>query len=162
MADNTDVFNRPEGEGSYGSPPFGGTRRRRAFVATPQGGILPAHAVMPKLEEVVLPAEAPSEDEDLPVLTEIVEPEPAVSETPAEEGFDEALVAILVADIAHAIEQQLAIELPTLIEASLLSVKEELRAGIGATVEVALRDFLTRRQQLRLPLDEPNAGEQAE
>jgi len=160
MADNTDVFNRPnrlEGEGSYGSNPFGGNRRRRAFVATPR-----ADAVMPKLEEVVLPAEMPSEDEDLPVLTEIVEPEPAVSEAPAEEGFDEALVAILVADIAHAIEQQLAVELPTLIEASLLSVKEELRAGIGATVDVALRDFLTRRQQLRLPLDEPNSGEQAE
>lgn len=157
MADHIDEFNRPKGEGAHGSNALGGTRRRRAFVATPR-----AEVVMPKLEEIVLPAAAPSEDEDLPVLTEIVEPEPAVSEPPAEERFDETLVAILVADIAHAIEQQLAVELPTLIEASLLSAKEELRAGIGATVEVALRDFLTRRQQLRLPLDEPNFGEQAE
>ena len=177
MADNNDVFNRidslmrpegsplggrPEGERAYGSSHLGGPaqqavsqestpggiRRRRAFVAAP---------VMPKLEEIVFAEAAPviDEDEDLPVLTEIVAPEAAISEA-SPDRFDETLVSIIVSDITHAIEQQLAIELPTLIEASLLSVTEELRAGISATMAMALRDFLARRQQLRLPLDDPN------
>ena len=37
-----------------------------------------------------------------------------------------------------------------------LTAGEELRAGITSTMEAALRDFIARRKQLRLPLDEPN------
>lgn len=136
MADNNDVLNRADSL----------IRRRRTFVAGP---------AMPKLEEIVFAASPAAEDEDLPVLTEVVSPEAAVSEA-SPDRLDETLLAILVSDIAHSIEQQMAIELPMLIEASLLTAKEELRAGISATMEIALRDFLARRRQLRLPLDEPN------
>jgi len=140
MADNNDVFNRADSliKG-----------RRRAFVATP---------VMPRLAEVDFAAAAPAEDEDLPVLTEVVTPEAAVSEA-GPDRFDETLVSILAADLAHSIESRLAVELPSLIEATLDSFQQDLRRGIVAATEAALKDFLARRQQLRLPLDEPNQGD---
>ena len=43
-----------------------------------------------------------------------------------------------------------------MIEATLLNAQNELRTGVNSTLEMALRDFLARRQQLRLPLDDPN------
>ena len=48
------------------------------------------------------------------------------------------------------------IELPTLIEAALVNAQIELRSGISATMKMALRDFLDRRQQLSLPFEDPN------
>jgi hypothetical protein len=185
MADNKEVLNRadslmrPEGERAYGSSPLGGHpagaaqqiplresplggRRRRAFVAAPappaEGPATQrprTESVMPKLEEIDFAANLGIEDEDLPVLTEEVSAEAAVSEA-SSDRFDETLVAILISEIAHSIELQMKIELPMLVEASLMTATEELRAGISATMGVALRDFLARRQQLRLPLDEPN------
>lgn len=149
MADNNDVLDRADSLI---------TKRRRTFIAARREASSPDASVMPKLEEIVFAAAPSADDEDLPVLTEVVPPEAAVSEASADR-FDETLMSILVSDVAHAIEHQLAIELPTLIEASLLAVQEELRSGICTTVELALRDFLARRQQLRLPLDEPNRSE---
>ena len=97
------------------------------------------------------------EDDDLPVLTEIVSAEAAVSEDKTDR-FDETQVTLLASDIAHAIGQQLTDDLPALLEAALLNAGEELRAGITSTMETALRDFIARRKQLRLPLDEPDNG----
>lgn len=167
MADNNDVFNRADSLMTRTESSHIGGRRRRAFVATPpvledtspqDAPLRHGVPVMPKLEEVVFSATSAVDDDDLPVLTEVVVPEPTVSE-PGAVCLDEALVASLAAELAHAIERQLAIELPTLIEASLLTAKEELRAGISATMQMALRDFLAHRQQLRLPLDEPERDE---
>ena len=62
----------------------------------------------------------------------------------------------LAAQMAEAIGRQMAYELPTLIEATLLNASEELRTGITATMEAALRDFNARRKQLQLPLDAPD------
>ena len=144
MAENNDVFNRADSLI---------TGRRRAFIAAP---------AMPKLDEVVFAddfaanfVEAPvAEDEDIPVLTDVVPPEAAVSEA-APDRFDETLLSILAADLAHSIETRLGVELPSLIEATLDSFQQDLRRGIVAATEAALKDFLARRQQLRLPLDEP-------
>jgi hypothetical protein len=144
MAENNDVFNRADSLI---------TGRRRAFIAAP---------AMPKLDEVVFVesfvenlAKAPvAEDEDIPVLTDVVPPEAAVSEA-APDRFDETLLSILAADLAHSIETRLGVELPSLIEATLDSFQQDLRRGIVAATEAALKDFLARRQQLRLPLDEP-------
>jgi hypothetical protein len=146
-----DFLMRPDGSalgGRADGGPFGG-RRRRSFVAASQ----PA----PDTEPAVTAQQTSDEDDDLPVLTAVVAPETTVS-PPPDERFDETLLAIVVADIAHSIEQQLAIELPTLVEASLLNVMEELRAGVSATVESTLRDFLVRRRQLRLPLDDSGSA----
>lgn len=139
---NADVLNRVD---SLIQP---GGRRRRSFLAAP-----PAPEAN-KAESALPPA-----DEDIPVLTEVVPadavpPEAAVSE-PAPDRFDETLVSILAADLAHSIEQRLGIEIPSLIEATLENLEHDLRRGIVAATEAALRDFLDRRQQLRLPLDEP-------
>lgn len=132
-------------------------RRRRTFLATP-ASIPEPH---PDLDTVR--TEASAEDDDLPVLTEVVPAEAAVSNSvpriSTEDRFDETQVSIMASEIAHAIGQQLTWELPSLLEATLTTAGEELRAGITSTMETALRDYLARRKQLRLPLDEPgNAG----
>ena len=46
--------------------------------------------------------------------------------------------------------------LPMLVEAALITTQNELRNGISSIMGMALRDFLAHRQQLRLPLDDPN------
>jgi hypothetical protein len=140
MAEHSDVINRHDSSiRGEGSPAAG--RRRRSFVAAPTGK--PASAAAPVPER---------EDEDLPVLTEVVIAEAAASQDNTKH-FDETLAS----EMAHAIAQQMSFELPTLVEATLLSVSEELRTGINSTMEAALRDFIAqRKQQLLLPLGEPD------
>lgn len=133
MAENSDVVDRIDSL----------MKRRRSFVAKTSNA---------QSANVALPA---NDDNDLPVLTDVVCAEAAVSEV-SPDRFDETQVSLLASDIAHAIGQQLTYELPTLLEATLLNAGEELRAGITATMETALRDFIVRRKQLRLPLDEPH------
>lgn len=113
-------------------------QRRRTFVAT----------------RSVSPAPLPAaEDDDLPVLTEVVSPEAAVAE-PKTEHFDDTQVTLLASEIAHAFAEQLASDLPGLLETALLNAGKELRTGIATIMESALRDFLARRKQLHLPLEE--------
>ena len=145
ITDRIDAVMHPEGTGLGG-------RRRRSFVAAASDTFeLPVHS-LPTME-----IDGPEDLDDLPVLTEIVTVEAAVA-TPEPDPIDETLLAIIAADLIHSIENQLAIELPTLIEATLLNAQNELRTGVNSTLEMALRDFLARRQQLRLPLDDPNHG----
>lgn len=141
MADITDVVDRADLL----------MRRRRSFVAAQPIRAEP----IPEIPTLTTPAS--TLEDDLPVLTEVVSAEASVSEKRAER-LDETEVALMAAEIAHAIEHQLAIELPTLIEAVLLNAGAELRSGINSTMETALRDFLARRKQLRLPLDETDTG----
>lgn len=141
MADITDVVDRADLL----------MRRRRSFVAAQPIRAEP----IPEIPTLTTPAS--TLEDDLPVLTEVVSAEASVSEKRVER-LDETEVALMAAEIAHAIEHQLAIELPTLIEAVLLNAGEELRSGINSTMETALRDFLARRKQLRLPLDETDTG----
>ena len=141
MADITDVVDRADLL----------MRRRRSFVAAQPIRAEP----IPEIPTLTTPAS--TLEDDLPVLTEIVSAEASVSEKRVER-LDETEVALMAAEIAHAIEHQLAIELPPLIEAVLLNASEELRSGINSTMETALRDFLARRKQLRLPLDETDTG----
>ena len=123
-------------------------RRRRTFVAArprpPEIASVP-----PNLALQV------AEDDALPVLTEVVAVD-AAGFTEHSERFDETQVSLLASDIAHAIGQQLTSDLPNLLETTLLNAGEELRAGITATMETALRDFIARRKQLQLPLEEPD------
>ena len=140
MSDASDVVDRADSL----------MRRRRSFVAA-----------RPRAPEIAKPASVPLpaiEDDDLPVLTEVVSADAAGFDERSER-FDETQVSLLASDIAHAIGQQLTGELPDLLESVLLNAGEELRAGITATMESALRDFIARRQQLRLPLDEPDDNE---
>ena len=136
MADSSDVVDRADSL----------MRRRRSFVAAPPAS-LPAQIVETPL--VV-------EEDDIPVLTEVVSAEAAVYEgSPHRE--DDTQITLLASDLAHAIGRQLAYELPTLLEAVLINAGEELRVGITETMETALRDYIARRKQLRLPLEDPNS-----
>ena len=137
MADSSDVVDRADSL----------MRRRRSFVAAPPAS-QPAHIDIVETPRIV-------EEDDIPVLTEVVSAEAAVSEeSPHRE--DDTQITLLASDLAHAIGQQLTYELPTLLEAVLINAGEELRIGITETMEAALRDYIARRKQLRLPLEDTN------
>ena len=138
LIERTNAFIRADGN-AFGS------RRRRSFVA----------ATVDKANVPSSATPAAEEDEDIPILTEIVPEETPAPETPAVLD-EEALLAIIASDLVRSLEQQLAIELPTLIEAALINAQMELRSGINSTMNMALRDFLERRQQLSLPFEDPN------
>lgn len=122
-------------------------RRRRSFVAS----TAPIADVQPGVNTPT-PIEA---EEDIPVLTEEVMPDiPAASMS--RERFDETMAARLASEFAHTLERRLAAELPSMVEASLAVLEADLRRGILDTADAAIKDFLARREQLRLPLDEPN------
>jgi hypothetical protein len=123
--------------------------RRRSFVATRPAVATVSLEDFPQLtEERAIPRE-----DDIPVLTEEVMPEmPAASVQ--RDRFDETLAARLASEFAHALERRLAAELPSMVEASLAVLEADLRRGILDTADSAIKDFLARREQLRLPLEE--------
>lgn len=117
-------------------------QRRRTFLATrppPQATAPPPPSISKQTP--------PIEDDDLPVLTEIVSPEAAVSEQKYER-LNETQITLLASEIAHAVGEQLANELPALIETTLLQTRKDLRAGISSIMESALRDFIGRHRLL--------------
>lgn len=115
--------------------------RRRSFVAAAPS------PTSPQGPDVQL------DEEDIPVLTEEVMPE-MPAESMSRERFDETLATRLASEFAHSLERRLAAELPTLVEASLAVLEADLRRGILDTANDAIKDFLARREQLRLPLDD--------
>lgn len=118
-------------------------RRRRSFVAS-----------ITDKPDTTGPAATADEDDDLPVLTDIVAGEASAPSSRADRYDEEALLSIIATDLVRTLERQLATELPTLIEAALLSAQQELQTGINSTLEMALKAFLARRHQLSLPLDD--------
>ena len=66
-------------------------RRRRSFVASVSG----------KTEPISAPPPPISDDEDLPVLTEVVSAEAIIPETQPEPYDEEALLAIVAADLVR-------------------------------------------------------------
>ena len=131
-----------------------GGRRRRSFLAS-NASAAETLTETPAPDSFAADEEnfKAEEDDDLPVLTEIFVEEPPPPEPPADR-LSEALLAVVASDLVRALEHQLAAELPTLIEASMINAQNELRVGINSTLDMALRDFLAHRQQLSLPLDE--------
>lgn len=118
------------------------SRRRRNFLTEPQNeGI-----------RNTTPPTRPEED-DVPLLTEIVRHEEERDEAQAsgelkpnvQVVFDGSLEE-LATQMTRAITEQMAYELPTLIEATLLTISEELRSGISSTMETALRNFITHHK----------------
>jgi hypothetical protein len=90
---------------------------------------------------LAMPIQLTPEEEDLPILTEIVTIK-AAEKSPL---FDKTQISALTSEIVDAVRQQLSFELSTLLEAVLLSTSEELRASIAVIVETAVRDYLARR-----------------
>ena len=133
LVDRADALMQPDGPTA---------RRRRSFVAVSPPG------------EAISSVPLPANEDDLPLLTEVVSAEEKVTEH-RPELIDETLLAVIASDLVHTLQQQISIELPTLVEASLIGAQNELRNGINSTLELALQNFLARRQQLRLPFDDP-------
>ena len=147
-------------------------RRRRSFLASKQSAFLEADTppTPPQVQSGALKDASKEKDEDdIPVLTEVVTGDPATPppqshpphpppDTPKPDlaASVDARLEELAAQMAEAIGRQMAYELPTLIEATLLNASEDLRTGITATMEAALRDFNARRKQLQLALDAPD------
>ena len=131
--------------------------RRRRFVAIPGALAEPRPAAAPPVpseEDLPVLTEVIAED-DLPVLTETLPAADAAflaSET-EHEAWTRELTARLTSqlsselgsELAQAVERRLAAELPTLIEAVLLDVGAQLRAGVAASVGEVCRDFVRRR-----------------
>ncbi len=135
--------------------------RRRSFVAAPAPALrqTPPADDIPVLNEAaeVEAVRAEEADDNIPLLTEEVFPDtPTVSA--ARDRFDETLAARLAAEFAHSLERRLAAELPTFVEASLAVLEADLRRGILDIANDAIKDFVARREQLRLPLEEPENG----
>ncbi|MDR3220679.1 MAG: hypothetical protein LBU46_01545 [Candidatus Accumulibacter sp.] len=134
-------------------------KRRHNFLATRQNkNVIAEPSLIEALESGALPLR---KEEDLPVLTEVVPVEderkaPVPGEAPQDSpaASDNVSLEELAARMAQAIDQQMAYELPTLIEATLLSISADLRAGIASTMEAALRDFINNYKKPPAP-DEP-------
>ncbi|EXI68233.1 MAG: hypothetical protein AW08_01451 [Candidatus Accumulibacter adjunctus] len=147
MADDGELIRRADsligadagatGAERHGNPRHG--RRRRSFIAS--------SADRPTVEGGAM---AGGEDEDLPLLTEVVPPAAgAADEVPAE--IAAALRSHLAGDLCHQLEQRLVNETPALIASTLDSAGEQLRRGIAAAIVAVLDDFLAQRGQLSLP-----------
>lgn len=106
--------------------------------------------------------EAPAErapvltDDDLPVLTEVVDIEQATGFAPGPVTAAplQPMLAALAGNLAQIVEDRLAAEIPEIVDAALSTFGADLRRGIADSVDAATRDFLARRQQLRLPFPE--------
>lgn len=180
-----------------------------AWAAPPDAGLL-EQSFLPALTEDASPISAPpkqppTEDDDLPILTDVIlidaAPADATQSSPPdhqqEEAFGEAAeevptvrtidiaadspgnieeaypassigetpadeaAADLAADIARLCRERLASELPALLENLLNAAEKELRAGIAAIVDDALREAMTRHQYPTLTPHAPEDGDEA-
>lgn len=180
-----------------------------AWAAPSDAGLL-EQSFLPALTEDASPISAPpeqspTEDDDLPILTDVIlidaapadatQPSPpdhqqeevfgeaaeevptvrtidiaadspgdieeaypasSIGETPADEA-----AADLAADITRLCRERLASELPALLENLLNAAEKELRAGIAAIVDDALREAMARHQYPTLTLHAPEDGDDA-
>lgn len=120
-------------------------KHRRSFVARTAPGPATAGDAQPA-------AARPAAEEDVPLLTEVIDLAEASSPDDAAPVPLEPLIQALAADLAHALEYRLQAELPGVVDAALERLSADLRAGVARVAESAIRDFLGRQQQLRLPL----------
>ncbi len=136
--------------------------RRRRFVAitSPQTAPFPVstHAAPDRLsteDDLPVLTEVVSADDDVPVLTDALPASEAAAAFSADaerealvneisRRLSSQLASELGSELAQAVERRLAAELPTLIEAVMLDVGTQLRAGIAASVGDACRDFVRR------------------
>ena len=145
--------------------------RRRSF-ATPFASSQAAQEIPQKqyaqhAQHTSHSPQSPGEEDDLPILTEIVPTDSSNSSDssrplirqPDEQpdpDRDEEQASRLAAEISAALDEQLASELPALLENVLDTAHHELRAGITEIIETALRDFMTQRKPLDSPLEAPD------
>ena len=95
------------------------------------------------------------DDDDLPLLTEVVDIAEVTSEQPnsLSHRISEPLLDAMAGELSHAIQQRLTADFPVLLDDAVGRLSAELRRGMHQITEAAIRDYLHRRRQLSLPLD---------
>lgn len=128
--------------------------RADALMQRRRQSATPAPEELPVLTEVVDP------DADLPVLTledaveiPVAEREPVSQPSPSEPPpLDPAVLEILAHELARRLGERLTAEIPVLVEAAVQSLlpelSKELRRGLADTTEEAIHDFLAERKRL--------------
>ena len=104
---------------------------------------------VPTVRTIDIAADSPGDIEE-------AYPASPIGETPADEA-----AADLAGDIARLCRERLASELPALLENLLNAAEKELRAGIAAIVDDALREAMTRHQYPTLTPHAPEDGDEA-
>ena len=118
MADRTDILDRADSL----------MRRRRGF--TPEAPADESAAVL--------------DDENLPILTEVIPLDDTRSNDDVAETPEEPQLAQRANEMAQAIEQQLAADLLALFDRVLRQARVELQAGLSASLATAQRGFITK------------------
>lgn len=104
---------------------------------------------VPTVRTIDIAADSPGDIEE-------AYPSSSIGETLADEA-----AADLAGDIARLCRERLASELPALLETLLNAAEKELRAGIAAIVDDALREAMTRHQYPTLTPHAPEDGDEA-
>ena len=118
MADRTDILDRADSL----------MRRRRGL--TPEAPADESAAVL--------------DDENLPILTEVIPLDDTRSNDDVAETPEEPQLAQRANEMAQAIEQQLAADLLALFDRVLRQARVELQAGLSASLATAQRGFITK------------------
>ncbi len=155
-------------------------QRRRSFVAAPRPAPVPppeARATAPvpatstsfppalatTADTLASSADTPSEpkaplaaddadDEDLPVLTEVVPPEASVGGMTAA-ALEDRLAHQLASELGQTFSAYLERELPALIETACQNLADTVRRDVRAIGENALKEFLAHRGSRYTPPD---------
>ncbi len=134
-------------------------RKRRSFVAKATLRNTPAEVIAfaPPAETApaapahapILEVAAPAPEDDLPVLTEVVDPalvSPEVPEPPDPEAIRANLEELLSGELAQALEARLLEEIPALVASLQAELGGLLEQRLTAVAAATVQDFLTRHQ----------------
>jgi len=98
-----------------------------------------------------------SDDEDIPMLTEVVDINEVSGDAPnAAAPPIEPLLDAVTLEFTCQLQQRFAEELPILIDEATAKLKIELQQAVHRITDQTLRDFVAKRQQLPLPLPDTN------
>lgn len=116
-------------------------QRKRVFVAGAPSTPVKSELAMP-------------DDDDLPILTEIVDISEVSGDMPtaaARQPLD-PLADAVTQEFALQLQQRFASELPGLIDQATATLTIELQQAVQRIADQCLRDFVGQRRQLPLPL----------
>lgn len=96
------------------------------------------------------------DDDDLPILTEVVDISEVSGDQPnsISHGLSDPMIESMSIELANSFQQRMTSDLPLVLDEALARLAAELRHGIHQIGEAAIRDYLARRRQMTLPLDE--------
>ena len=99
-----------------------------------------------------------SEDEDIPVLTEIVDITEVSGDTPSASATPPLapLLDAVAQDFAQQLQARFASELAILIDTTTARLRVEIQQTVHRITDETLRDLIAQRRQIALPLGDAN------